>query len=128
MIYLLIDENEKLISICDYLPNIGDDPIKIIKYDGKIPIERIIYLDGTIRDMDNYFYIEGKYIPKNVELERQFSINTEARTFLNDTDWLVIRHRDQQELGIEKSLSDDEYLALLEKRQEARQKVVYYDS
>lgn len=128
MVYLLIDENENLVCVCDYEPNIGNDPLKIIEYDGKIPMERIIYLEGKIRDADNYLFINGEYIPKSKELETQISTNTEARIFLDESDWLVIRHRDQQELGIETSLTDDEYLNLLKKRQKARQKVVDYES
>jgi hypothetical protein len=33
------------------------------------------------------------------------------------TDWLVTRHRDQKELGIPTSLSEDEYLRMLKLRQ-----------
>ncbi len=45
MNYLLI-ENETLVGVCDYEPNIGNDDIQIIKYSGNIPKERILYLDG----------------------------------------------------------------------------------
>ena len=48
----------------------------------------------------------------------------EATKFLNDSDWKVIRHMDQLGLGVETSLTADEYLALLRERQEARKKVI----
>jgi len=45
---------------------------------------------------------------------------------LNDTDWLVIRHRDQLALGQTTSLTNEQYLDLLTKRQAARERVVEY--
>jgi|ETNvirnome_2_300_1030623.scaffolds.fasta_scaffold260889_1 hypothetical protein len=42
---------------------------------------------------------------------------------LSKTDWLVARHRDQQALGIATSLSEAEYIELLEDRQEWRELV-----
>ena len=55
-------------------------------------------------------------------LEQQ-KINTEARKFLDETDWKVLRHRDQLAFGIEASLTEEQYLELLQQRQEARNKV-----
>lgn len=126
MLYLLI-ENGKLISVCNYEPNIGDDDIKVIKYDGKIPADRIIYINGKIKDRDNYLFINDQYVPKTGTLETQINTNAEARKYLKNTDWLVIRHRDQVDLALETSLTEDEYKEILEKRQEAREKVVDYN-
>lgn len=126
MIYLII-ENNNLVSVCDYEPNVGDDDVQVIKYSGKIPKERILYIDGKIKDSDNYLFLNGKYVSKNKSLELQVTENHDARSYLVQTDWLVIRHRDQVDLGLETSLSDDEYRELLEKRQTAREKVVDYD-
>ena len=50
-----------------------------------------------------------------VELDKK-----EAEQFLNSTDWKIIRHKEQQDLGIETSLSQDEYLNLIKERQERR--------
>lgn len=44
----------------------------------------------------------------------------EAQEFLNNTDWKIIRHKEQQDLGIETSLTNDEYLDLITQRQERR--------
>lgn len=44
----------------------------------------------------------------------------EAAEFLNVTDWKIIRHKEQQDLGIETSITQEEYLQLITKRQEAR--------
>ncbi len=68
------------------------------------------FINGEwILDLDNYF--------KNDD-------SKESQKFLNDTDWQVIRHRDQLALGIETSLSEEEYLELLQNRQNARKKVI----
>src|SRR5574344_1555371 len=64
---------------------------------------------GWVFDMDNYLSTED---------------STEAVQFLKDSDWKVIRHRDQLALGIETSLTDEEYKNLLQQRQDARGKVI----
>lgn len=47
-----------------------------------------------------------------------------AIAFLNSSDWKVLRHIRQKALEIPTSLSDEEYLALEEARQEASAKVL----
>lgn len=54
----------------------------------------------------------------------QKAINVEALKYLQDTDYMVLRHRDQQELGITPSMSAEEFQELLMLRQAARSKVV----
>ena len=125
VLYLLI-KNETLLSVCNYEPNIDSDDIRIVKYSGKIPFDRIIYIDGKIRDKDNYIDINGKYILKTKTLETQLNNNQASRQYLKNSDWLVIRHRDQLALGIKTTLSDEEYLNILKKRQLERERVVNY--
>lgn len=48
---------------------------------------------------------------------------TEDNIYLIETDWMVNRHRDQLELGIETSLTDAEYIQLLSDRQSARNRI-----
>jgi hypothetical protein len=48
---------------------------------------------------------------------------TEARQFLNQSDWKILRHIRQKALGIELSLSEEEYLALEQQRAEAAAKI-----
>lgn len=60
-------------------------------------------------------------IPINKERELQ---NQEAQSFLDSTDWKVIRHRDQQELGIATSMTAEEFQDLLQQRQMARNAIV----
>ena len=125
MNYLLI-ENDKCVGVCDYEPNVGNDNIQVITYSGNIPQERLIYVDGKVADMNNYVFINGKYIKKTRAIENLLNTNDEAKHYLNDTDWLVIRHRDQLALGQTTSLTNAHYLDLLTKRQAARERVVEY--
>lgn len=46
-----------------------------------------------------------------------------ALQFLNDTDWKVMRHLDQQQLGIATSLTAEEFQELLHQRQMARESI-----
>lgn len=126
MNYLLI-ENETLVGVCDYEPNLGNDNIQIIKYSGNIPKERILYLDGKIVDSNNFVYLNGKYVKNTKAIANILENNKNARNYLTDTDWLVIRHRDQLDLNLETSLNNDQYIDLLNKRQEARKQVVEYE-
>lgn len=48
----------------------------------------------------------------------------EAISFLHQTDWKVIRHRDQLAAGEPTSLTEEQYMELLGLRQEARNKVL----
>ena len=82
MNYLLI-ENEKLVGVCDYEPNVGDDDIQVITYSGNIPRERIIYVDGKVADMNNYVFINGKYIKKTRAIENLLNTNDEAKNIAN---------------------------------------------
>lgn len=71
--------------------------------------------------------LAGEYEVEVTDISSQLAqeaINAEAKQFLNDTDKLVIRHRDQKELGIPTKLSEEEFQALLLERQAARDRVV----
>lgn len=125
MNYLLIENNE-LVGVCDYEPNIGTDNVQVLTYSGNIPQERILYIDGKIVDSENYILINNKYVKKTKAITELVNTNNESKKYLNETDWLVIRHRDQLDLKQETSLTHEQYLDLLAKRQAAREKVVNY--
>lgn len=72
----------------------------------------------------NAIYINYEWVtdPK----KEQKCVNVNAKQYLTDTDWMVIRHRDQIALCIETNLSEEEYRQLLEKRQKMRERVTDY--
>lgn len=49
--------------------------------------------------------------------------SADARKFLADTDWKILRHQDQQALGIATSLTAQEFFDLLQERQAAREAI-----
>ena len=62
-------------------------------------------------------------IHSRVELLEQIVNDLRGRdtaSKLRKTDWLVARHRDQKELGIETSITEEQYIDLLRYRQECR--------
>lgn len=69
------------------------------------------------------FSFEVEYIDDTEELARE-AANVEAMTFLQSTDWKILRHRDQQDLGLPTSLGADEFQELLRQRQMAREAII----
>lgn len=55
--------------------------------------------------------------------DTQLSINLKAETELQKSDWMVNRHRDQKDLGVPTSLTDQDYIELLKWRQHLRDAV-----
>ena len=60
---------------------------------------------------------------KKQQYEAQIQ-SQEALNFLNTTDWKVIRHRDQQALGVPTSMTEEQFQELLEQRQSARDSII----
>jgi hypothetical protein len=59
-----------------------------------------------------------------VEAQAQTDIDkADARKFLADSDWQVMRHRDQVDAGIPTSLTSQEFADLLTARQAARDSI-----
>ena len=52
--------------------------------------------------------------------DTQLSINLKAETELQKSDWMVNRHRDQKDMGIPTSLSEQDFIELLKWRQHLR--------
>lgn len=70
-------------------------------------------------------YTHEKFVEtEKTEQQKQIEENNIHKRFLRNTDWKVIRHRDQLELGMETSMTDEEYMTLLLERQMARDAVV----
>ena len=88
-----------------------DHPIAIY------PVEPEDLIDGHITRGQRYNDQTGR-----VE-ETVLSINLKCETFLKQSDWLVTRHRDQRDLGIETSLTQDDYLNVLRQRQQWREMI-----
>lgn len=92
----------------------------------KINIDGILYVMPEKPNDGKYYepkLIDNKACWVEVSQDSETATNQQifnAIEFLNNTDWLIIRHRDQVELGLETSLTEIEYKSLLEKRQAKR--------
>lgn len=73
-----------------------------------------------------YKYTNGQFVIDEVQQRILDNLvqSQEYQLFLDNTEWKVQRHRDQLELGITTSLTQEEYMELLRQRQEARDGIV----
>jgi len=86
-----------------------------------------IFLEDDINPSE-YQIVNNKLVKRNQVISVTEKIDTikpldENIVFLNQTDYKVIRHRDQLDLGIETSMTNEEYLNLLQQRQNARNSI-----
>ncbi len=83
--------------------------------------EKLLFDDIQVpqRPSEYSIFIDDEWV---INADKYFSEldKTEAEIFLKDTDWKILRHKEQQELGIETSLNEEEYLELIIERQERR--------
>lgn len=93
----------------------------VIRNGQYIESEKLLFGDVVVpkRPHENADFINGEWLI-NADILFAQADKEEAEAFLNSTDWQVIRHKEQQDLGIETSLSKDEYLELITQRQERR--------
>lgn len=89
----------------------------------------IMSVVSSMPQLPEGFEVLGKVedLPEVVaELESQAAsdeVRADALKFLQETDWKVIRHRDQVDAGISTSLSEEEFAQLLSDRQAARDQI-----
>lgn len=95
--------------------------VSIGNYDDKSTWEARYSSDPTPDQLKQVQSIIEAY---RVPTPEEKAINAQSLAFLNSTDWKIIRHNDQETLGINKSLTQDEYIALLQERQAARDAVI----
>lgn len=83
--------------------------------------EKLLFGDIQVpqRPNEHSILINNEWI---INADKYFSEldKSDAEKFLKDTDWKILRHKEQQELGIKTSLSEEEYIDLIAKRQERR--------
>jgi len=80
-------------------------------------------IEVPIRPHSDAIFQNGQWV-LDADILVSKTASKEALAFLSSTDWKVIRHRDQLALNIETSLSEEEYILLLGKRQQARREVI----
>lgn len=73
----------------------------------------------------DYKVINNKVVKRDIQLQTVTEVEApkpldENTVYLNSTDYKVTKYRDQLDLGITPDLTEAEYIALLQKRQDAR--------
>lgn len=93
----------------------------VIRNGQYIESEKILFGDILVpqKPHEKAEYINGAWII-NADLLFAELDKKEAEESLNSTDWKVTRHKEQQDLGIETSLTNEEYLELITQRQNWR--------
>jgi len=77
-------------------------------------------IEVTKRPHEKAEFINGEWVLNADKFIAEVD-KTEAQEFLNNTDWKVIRHKEQEDLGIKTSLTSQEYLELIKLRQVKRE-------
>jgi hypothetical protein len=106
-------ENNLVTSILDYAPNVPStiEVAEITNEDYSLIEARSHYFDAISKSI--------KDLPISIVAEKHNEqIKNEHKLFLNASDWKVLRHIREKALGLETSMSEEEYLELESKRHE----------
>lgn len=119
MAHYVCIENNEITSILNYEPNV---PASIV-------VRTITDTEARqINDGTHYYNIgddDVQSLPQSeLDALAQLEANVTAREFLSSTDWKVLRHIREKALGITTSLTESEYLALEQERQNASDSIV----
>lgn len=119
MYYVCVDTKEnKISSILNYEPNVPPW-VKVFE----ITDEE----HDSIFNRTHVFDIkESKVVPITQEEKNtleEVKTKIEAKNFLQESDWKVLRHIRQKALEVETTLSEEEYLQLEQARAEAAAKI-----
>lgn len=117
--YYICIENNQIVSVADYEPTVPPS-IRVVE----ITDEQ----HRQIVDRTHYFDVSSNSVkpqlPEKAQENALVKDALEKQQFLNSTDWKVMRHIRQKALGLETSLTEDEYIALEQERQNAASTMV----
>lgn len=118
MYYVCLEDN-KITAMLSYEPNLPETVSAIAITDEEM---------ASINAQTHFFDLDSKrvaLVDSNItnakEVEKQNGIKLEQ---LRTTDWKVLRHSREKALGVATSLSDEEYLALEQERQNIARSIV----
>ena len=78
-----------------------------------------------VRPHENAIYTNGEWV-LNIDELLEKANSADGLELLKSTDWKVLRHQDQLVLNVETTLTQEEYLELLQQRENARNEVKDY--
>lgn len=111
--YYVCIENSQVTSILNYRPNVpaGVEVVEISDADHNAIVTGDLVFNPITKKIES----------KSVEVlaaEQAEKDNIEHKEFLNNTDWKVLRHMREKALGLETSLTEEQYLELERQRDE----------
>lgn len=117
--YYVCLENDAVISILSYEPQVPSTVTVIAISDSEY---------NCLEAETHRFDIPSKVVvPVDASIQsrkEQEQLNAVEREFLNSTDWKILRHIRQKSLGIATSLTEAEYLALEQDRNNAANRII----
>ncbi len=117
MYYVCIEDN-KVISVLNYSPNVPNT-VNVVEISDEAHEQ---LQAGTHRfDIPTSSVLPISVAETNAKAAQQRNIAD--LEFLRSTDWKILRHIRQKALGIPTSLTDAEYLALEQQRQDAAARI-----
>lgn len=116
--YYVCIENNKVCSILNYQPNVP----------ATVTVHEITDTEyATLNNRLHWFNtvtLQVESLPDTeLEKENQLALASSLRVFLQETDWKVLRHLRETALGIQTSLSESEYIALEQQRQQTAKQI-----
>lgn len=117
--YYVCVENQTIISVLNYEPAV---PPTVSVYQITDEEHELVDSGSHIFDLNTFQVIlNPNFFPEKKEIEIQNAIEKE---YLNSTDWMVLRHLRQKTLGIDTTLTEDEFTDLETKRHEAALRII----
>jgi len=117
MKYVCVEDN-KVISILKYAPNVPDTVTVVTITD-----EQYAGISARNLKFDTASMSVCPLSTEEQQIKQSETVNNNYRSFLNETDWKVLRHVREQALGITTSLTQEEYLDLEQQRENAARNI-----
>jgi hypothetical protein len=119
--YYVCIENNQIVSMLDYEPNVPSSVTVTVITDDEYQL--------MSREKTHYFDIESGTVKMHrEEVFAQRDVDAQNRVyekFLNDTDWIVMRHIREKALAKPTTLSDEEYIDLETQRDIAAAGIIH---
>lgn len=112
--YYVCVENNIVTSILNYVPNVPS-AVSVTEISDS---DYQAIVDGTKRFDTSTMSVRPLNSQEQAQ-ENLVKLNNDHRTFLNNTDWKVLRHLREKTLGLQTSLTEEEYLELEQQRENA---------
>lgn len=115
-------ENNQVTSILNYKPN-APQTVTVVE----ISDEQYQLLAAGNHFFDTDIMGISPLSDQIIQGNMLIDASAASREYLNSTDWMILRHVREKALGLETSLTEDKYLQLEQKRQDAANSIVKQD-